>query len=219
MLASASGELYTRSLPNLRWRPQVTLNTPPFPLTLLKAASREASATSWPKTMIRGSRAISSLRHPLSRSTMVVGSPENCGSSSVSNCSLVGSASGEKTCRVTVSAAGCGEASASSAARFTSSSTPALISALSPPRLDLLRLGLGGEPLGQEAGRKRRHRVAGGVGLAFLGRPIQHLIVRQRVRVGANHAGMRQRRSPPRANVRHGAAHHLVRGDQIAPLH
>jgi hypothetical protein len=44
---------------------------------------------------MRGSRRISSFMQAFSRSTIVVGSPEKCGSSSVSNCSLVGSTSGE----------------------------------------------------------------------------------------------------------------------------
>ena len=95
IFASASGELYTRSLPNWRCSPQVTLKTPPFPFTSLMYCARLTSATSSPNTTMRGSRAISSLRHAFNRSTMVVGSPENWGSSSVSNCSEVGSTSGE----------------------------------------------------------------------------------------------------------------------------
>ena len=95
MFASASGELKTRTLPNSFCSPQVTLNTPPLPFTSPKLVSREASATSSPKTRMRGSRAISSRRQALMRSTIVVGSPLNWGSSSVSNCSAVGSTSGE----------------------------------------------------------------------------------------------------------------------------
>ncbi|OGU04224.1 MAG: hypothetical protein A2085_08985 [Gemmatimonadetes bacterium GWC2_71_10] len=95
MFASASGELYTRSPPNCFWRPHVTLKTPPLPLTLPRYSARDTSATSSPNSRMRGSRVISSLRQTLSRSTMVVGSPVNCGSSSVSNCSDVGSTSGE----------------------------------------------------------------------------------------------------------------------------
>src|SRR5437773_6616993 len=55
---------------------------------------------------MRGSRAISSFRQALSRSTIVVGSPPNCGSSSVSNCSDVGSTSGEYTYNSAVSGSG-----------------------------------------------------------------------------------------------------------------
>jgi hypothetical protein len=55
----------------------------------------ETSATSSPNITIFGSRRISSRMQALSRSTIVVSFPENWGSSSVSNCSLVGSTSGE----------------------------------------------------------------------------------------------------------------------------
>src|SRR6059058_2619790 len=117
MFASASGELYTRSLPNWRCSPQVTLKTPPLPFTCARCCSRLASATSSPKTRMRGSRAISSLRQVLRRSTMVVGSPLNWGSSSVSNCSDVGSTSGEYTYSSALSALGWGDASGDEAFR------------------------------------------------------------------------------------------------------
>ena len=61
MLASASGALKTRSSPYSRCRPCVSLKTPPLPGH--DAAARPcwlASATSSPKTTMRGSRAISS---------------------------------------------------------------------------------------------------------------------------------------------------------------
>ncbi len=93
MFASASGELKTRSFPNCFWRPCVTLNTPPLPLTSLSAASRVASATSSPKTTTRGSRAISSFMQRLISVTMVSGPPSNLGS--VSNAFDVGSTVGE----------------------------------------------------------------------------------------------------------------------------
>src|SRR5205814_5029600 len=96
IFASASGELYTRSLPNWRCSPHVTLKTPPLPFTCARYCSRLASATSSPNTRMRGSRAISSLRQVLRRSTIVVGSPPNWGSSSVSNCSEVGSTRSEE---------------------------------------------------------------------------------------------------------------------------
>src|SRR5438093_8351182 len=71
------------------------LEHPPFPFTCSRYCSRLASATSSPYTRMRGSRAISALRQPFRRSTLVVGSPVNWGSSSVSNCSEAGSTSGE----------------------------------------------------------------------------------------------------------------------------
>ena len=80
MLASARGELKTRSFPNCFCNPCVTLNTPPLPETWLRAASRVASATSSPKSTIRGSRAISSRRQRLISVTMVSGPPSKRGS-------------------------------------------------------------------------------------------------------------------------------------------
>ncbi len=80
MLASASGELNTRAEPNLRWRLWVTLKTPPLPLILSRFSSRLQSATSSPKTTIRGSRAISSCRQAFKRSTIVLGSPRGAAS-------------------------------------------------------------------------------------------------------------------------------------------
>ena len=95
MFASASGELYTRAPPNSFCSPHVTLKTPPLPFTFAMCSSRDRSATSSPNMRIRESRRISSFMQALSRSTIVVSFPENCGSSSVSNRSLVGSTSGE----------------------------------------------------------------------------------------------------------------------------
>ena len=79
MLASASGELKTRSLPNCRCRPCVTLNTPPLPCTSSRLASRLQSATSSPKTTMRGLRAISSLSVRLMAATIVSGLPSGSG--------------------------------------------------------------------------------------------------------------------------------------------
>ena len=93
MLASASGALNTRGEPNFRCRLCVTLKTPPLPFTRSRFSSRLQSATSSPKTTMRGSRAISSFRHAFSRSTIVFGSPEGWGS--VAKTSAVGSTSAE----------------------------------------------------------------------------------------------------------------------------
>ncbi len=55
MLASASGELNTRSDPNAPCNPAVSLKTPPLPLTCFsrRYSSRLQSATSSPKTTMR----------------------------------------------------------------------------------------------------------------------------------------------------------------------
>ena len=93
MLASASGELKTRSPPNARCRPCVTLKTPPLPGTDASASARLQSATSSPKTTMRGSRAISSFSVRLIAATIVSGLPS--GAAGVANASDVGSTSGE----------------------------------------------------------------------------------------------------------------------------
>jgi hypothetical protein len=95
MLASASGELKTRSFPNARCSPCVTLKTPPLPGTVPSASGRLQSATSSPKTMMRGLRAISSLSVRLIAATIVSGFPS--GTSGVLKPSDVGSTSGEYT--------------------------------------------------------------------------------------------------------------------------
>ena len=80
MFASASGELKTRVLPNARCRPCVTLKTPPLPDTVSSALSRLASATSSPKTTMRGLRAISSFSVRLMAATIVSGLPSGAAS-------------------------------------------------------------------------------------------------------------------------------------------
>ena len=75
MFASASGELNTRLLPNVRWSPCVALNTPPLPGTRSTMSQSLASATSWPNTTISGLRAISSCSVRLIAETIVIGSP------------------------------------------------------------------------------------------------------------------------------------------------
>ena len=75
MLASAIGELNTRSDPNSICNPAVSLKTPPLPLTsfCLRYSSRLQSATSSPKITMRSSRRISSRNVALIRSAMVLG--------------------------------------------------------------------------------------------------------------------------------------------------
>ena len=131
MLASASGVLKTLTPPNSLCRPCVALKTPPLPFTLPRYCSRDTSATSSPKTTMRGSRRISSRIAVLMRSTIVVGAPENRGSPSVSNCALVGSTVGEYSAHSAVSGAGCGCARASSVATSRSASTASCIALIS----------------------------------------------------------------------------------------
>jgi hypothetical protein len=95
MAASASVELNTRSDPNARCRPSVTLNTPPLPVTSSRCSSRVASATSSPKTTIRGLASSSSLSVRLMAPTMVSGLPSGLGGTSKSD--AVGSTDGEYT--------------------------------------------------------------------------------------------------------------------------
>src|SRR6266567_2020386 len=75
MVASAIGELKTRSEPNSHCRPNVSLKTPPLPLTIFwrKYSSRLQSATSSPNITMRSSRFISSRKVALIRSAMVFG--------------------------------------------------------------------------------------------------------------------------------------------------
>ena len=84
MLASASGELNTRSQPNARCSPCVTLNTPPLPCTSLEVLAR-ASRRRRPRRTRRcaGSRAISSFSVRLMAATIVSGLPS--GAAGVSN--------------------------------------------------------------------------------------------------------------------------------------
>ena len=72
MLASASGELKTRSPPKRALQAVRDLEDAALALDLGERSSRRASATSSPKTTMRGSRAISSCRQALSRSTIVL---------------------------------------------------------------------------------------------------------------------------------------------------
>ena len=94
MVASASGVLNTRSDPNSRWSPWLTLKTPPLPFTSVSASSRLASATSCPNTTTRGSRSNSARRVALMRSTIVPGFAPGANRGSVSNSAEQGSTRG-----------------------------------------------------------------------------------------------------------------------------
>ena len=62
-------------------------------------------------------------------------------------------------------------------------------------------LGLGRVPFGDEPARERGDRIALGVRLALLGRPVEHLVVGQRVRVRPDHLRVDERRALPLARV------------------
>ena len=107
----------------------MTLKTPPFPFTSSRMSSREASATSSPKTTMRGSRFISSFMHEFNKSTTVRSlSDSYSGVPSVSKSSDVGSVSSEKRCVIASDGSGCGDARAMSAASATAASISASIS-------------------------------------------------------------------------------------------
>ena len=93
MLASASGRVEDAVVAEERCRPCVSLNTPPLPGTTGSASFLLASATSSPKTTMRGLRAISSFSVRLIAATIVSGLPSGC--AGVSNAAEVGSTSGE----------------------------------------------------------------------------------------------------------------------------
>jgi hypothetical protein len=70
------------------------------------------------------------------------------------------------------------------------------------------------QPLGEG-----RDRIARRVRLTLLVGAVHHLVVRERVRVGADHLGVHERRPLPLAGVRDGLLHHLVGGEQVAAVH
>ncbi len=145
MLASAIGELNTRSEPNSFCRPKVSLKTPPLPLTIFwrRYSSRLQSATSSPNITMRSSRLISSRNVRLIWSAMVFGAcffscaacsvelrasppavaaPALC-AARVSNAADVGSRSGEYRYCLMVSGAGSGAVNTWSTADCRPSST------------------------------------------------------------------------------------------------
>ena len=199
MLASASGELYTRSPPNRFCSPHVTLKTPPLPLTLPRYCSRETSATSSPKTTMRGSRAISSRRQALRRSTIVVGvAGELRRVLGVEHAPPSGPRRGNRRTAAPSPARAAGPPSASSAAA-------------EHLRVHLCRHATRGPAPSRAlprpaAPRSRRIGSRGRVGLALRGGPVQHLVVGERVRVGADDVRVDERRALALAAVRDGPA-------------
>ena len=191
MLASASGELNTRSSPNSRCRPWVSLKTPPLPLTSGSASFRLASATSSPKTTMRGSRAISSLSVRLMAVHHRVGLALRLGGR-VEGGRRRDRRRASRRQSSAVSFAGFGAASAASAASLIS-------------RVDLGRhrreIVVGGEAVRAEELGEARDRIAPRFGLALRRRLVELLVVGQRVRVGADDVRVDERGPLRRAHV------------------
>ena len=189
MLASASGELYTRWLPKLLLQPPGDLEDAALALHLVEVlVSRLTSATSSPKTRMRGSRAISSLQ------------------AGVEQVDHRGRLAGELRDRPryrTARRSGRRRASrrtgrwcrrpaagrpARSRWRRRPPPPPAAGSRRAPPRSAM--------PCATR--HSREASVTGsrcGVGLALGGRAVVHLVVGERMAVGPDHLGVHQRRS------------------------
>ena len=190
-----------------RCRPCVTLKTPPLPGTWRQRAVAAASATSSPKTTMRGLCAISSFSVRLMAATIVSGLPVGL-SRACRRRRTVGSTSGENTQSAAVSAAASaprarrrwprrsrGRPTAAIAARSSSVASP------SPSRSARIRT----------SGSRAR------LGLALRRRLVQPLVVGQRVRVRARDLGVHERRLALAAHPRDGlaAASRSCRGSRV----
>ena len=185
MLASASGELKTRREPNCRCSPCVTLKTPPLPLTSASAASCEASATSSPNTTMRSSRAISSRRQALSRSTMVFGA-SSPGAGAAANVAAVGS---------TVGRVDPVRPALRRRLRLGERARRRLVDLGDHLRLDALQLRLGDAVALAQQRRRAHDRIAPRLVLALRRGLVQPLVVRQRVRVRPHDVSVHERRA------------------------
>ena len=211
MLASASGVLNTRVLPNSFCRPCVTLKTPPLPLTLPRYSSRETSATSSPNTTMRSSRRISS-RH--------------AGVEQVHHRGRVAArTAGRPRCRT---ARPSGRRRASTPRRCTVLGVglrllERVVGGGEHLGVHLvanrLELGLGGVAFADEPLGEARERVARRVGLALLLGAVEHLVVGERVRVRPDHLGVHERRALALARVvrRRAASPRTRRGGRSRP--
>ncbi len=74
-------------------------------------------------------------------------------------------------------------------------------------------------PLDDQPLRKVHERIALRIGLALRCRPIHHLVVRERVRVGTNHVRVHERGTLPLSRVVDRARHRRIRGDEVAAIH
>ena len=145
----------------------------------------------------------------LRRSTIVVSLPENCGSSSVSNCSLVGIDVG----RVDETLDGLG-AGLLGGERGVGRGEHDCVDLLA----HLRELVFGRVPLRDQPRREGRERVARRIGVAFFWRAIHHFVVRLRMRVRTNHVRVNERRPLPLARVVDRALHRLMAGDEVAAV-
>ena len=196
MLASASGELYTRSLAERALQAPGHLEDAALALHVGRGCPRGCSRPR-PRRRRRsaGSRVISSRRQMLSRSTMVVGSPAEV--RIVLGVELLGG--GIDVGRVDVAGRSCRwRAGARRAPRRPRPGPPPR-----PARAMQVELGLGGDALLEQVLGKPVERIALGVGLPLGRRAVVHLVVRQRVAVGPDDLGVHQRRPLPRAGVVH----------------
>ena len=66
--------------------------------------------------------------------------------------------------------------------------------------------------------RELRHWIAGRVGFAFGGRAVQRLIIRQRMRVRANHMSVNERWTFPLPRVFHRVVHRIVAGKEVTSV-
>ena len=201
MLASASGELKTRSSPNSALQAVRDLEHAALARDHRPARpARLASATSSPKTTMRGLRAISSLQRAVDRRRPSCRAcPRAAPASRTRPRSDRRRASRRQS--AAVSCAGFGAASACRRASLTSRSTSAAIAA---------ELLVGREPVRRSGTRANRvDRIALRFGLALRRRLVELLVVGQRVRVRADARcactkrralARAARRRPPRAS-------------------
>ena len=208
MLASASGELKTRSAPYCRCRPCVTLKTPPLPGTCGSDATLLASATSSPKTTMRGLRAISSFSVRLMAATIVSGLPSGCARRVERRRTSDRRRARRHTSRRS-RGAGLGAASAALG------------------RLGNLAIDVGGDRVDVALGRQpfasrncahARDRIAPRFGLALLRRLVQPLVVGQRVRVRPDDLGVHERRLALAPHPLDRLAHRAIAGEEVGAV-
>src|SRR6266511_1562123 len=86
-----------------------------------------------------------------------------------------------------------------------------------PP--DRLELRLGGDSLGDQPFGKRDEAIPLRLLLPLRGRLVQHLVIRERVRVGSDHLGVHERGAAALAAMLCRAQQHVVGGDGVAAVH
>ena len=184
MLASASGELKTRVLPKVRCRPCVTLKTPPLPDTHSSAASRLQSATSSPKTTMRGIARHFVLQRAIDRRDHRVGL------AFARRLALESARRRIDVGRVDVELDGV--ASGFSACDRAFGRVVHLALDLLVQRLEL---GLAGESFGLQELGQPHDRIARGFLGPLVRRLVEPLVVRERVRIGTGDLRVHERRA------------------------